>query len=133
MSAAFETKLKKYAEVIVRSGLNIQPGQRLLIGIPLYGLMGVSIEVAPLIREIAASAYQAGARLVDVMWSDQQLLATRFREGDPENLVEFPSWRSEAAVKGAEDGDAILVLYAEDPELLSEFDPELGSGTGQHS
>ena len=125
-SADFEIKLKKYAEVIVRSGLNLQPGQRLLIGIPLYGLTGVSIDAAPLVRQIASVAYQAGARLVDVMWSDAQMLAIRFREGDPENLVEFPSWRSDAAVKGAENGDAILVLYAEDPELLADFDPDLG-------
>jgi aminopeptidase len=125
MTSDFETKLRKYAEVIVRSGLNLQPGQRLLIGIPLYGLMGVSIETAPLVREIAATAYQAGARFVDVMWNDEQLLATRFKEGDPDNLVEFPSWRGEAAVKGAEEGDAILILYSENPELLSDFDPKL--------
>ena len=125
MPTDFEKKLTKYAEVIVKSGLNLQQGQRLLIGVPLYGLMGVSIDIAPLIRQITAVAYQAGARYVDVMWNDDQLLLTRFQEADPETLTEFPSWRAEAAVKAAEDGDAVLILYAEDPELLSEQDLDI--------
>jgi leucyl aminopeptidase (aminopeptidase T) len=49
MSADFEYKLGKYAEVIVKSGLNLQPGQRLVIGSPIYELMGVPIELAPLV------------------------------------------------------------------------------------
>ena len=124
MDANFEGKLKKYAEVIIKAGLNLQPGQRLLIGIPLYGLMGVSIEIAPLIRQLAAVAYQAGARYVDVMWNDDQLLLTRFQEANPETITEFPSWRAEAALKAAQDGDAVLVLYAEDPKLLSDQNPD---------
>jgi len=34
MSSEFEQKLEKYAEVILKVGLNLQPGQRLLIGGP---------------------------------------------------------------------------------------------------
>jgi len=34
MSSEFEQNLEKYAEVIVKVGLNLQPGQRLLIGGP---------------------------------------------------------------------------------------------------
>ena len=49
MSADFEHKLSKYAEVIVKSGLNLQPGQRLVIGSPICELMGVPIELAPLV------------------------------------------------------------------------------------
>jgi leucyl aminopeptidase (aminopeptidase T) len=37
MSSEFEQNLDKYAEVIVRVGLNLQPAQRLLIGVPLAG------------------------------------------------------------------------------------------------
>jgi len=122
-----DDKLNKYAQVIVKAGLNLQPGQRLLIGVPLYGLMGVSIEIAPLVRQITAEAYKAGARYVDVMWNDDQLLLTRFNEAAPESITEFPSWRAEAAVKAAEAGDAVLILFAEDPELLSEVDPGLAA------
>ncbi|MFX1344330.1 MAG: aminopeptidase [Promethearchaeota archaeon] len=43
LSSEFEIKLEKYAEVIVKVGLNLQPGQRLLIGTPTSGNRGVSI------------------------------------------------------------------------------------------
>jgi len=125
MSADFEYKLGKYAEVIVKSGLNLQPGQRLVIGVPLYELMGVPIELAPLVRKITSEAYKAGARYVDVMWNDDQLTLTRFQEGDGTALGEFPIWKAEAARKAAEEGNAILILYAKDPELLSGQDTDL--------
>src|SRR5512141_1906876 len=49
-----------YADLAVKVGLNLQPGQRLLVIGPLAN-GGVSLEAAPLVREIAASAYRAGA------------------------------------------------------------------------
>ncbi len=52
MNSDFENKLEKYTEVIVKVGLNIQPGQRLLIGPPFNGILGVPIELAPLVRKI---------------------------------------------------------------------------------
>lgn len=112
MSADFEYKLGKYAEVIVKSGLNLQPGQRLVIGTPIYELMGVPIELAPLVRRITLEAYKAGASYVDVIWNDDQLTLTRFQEGAGAALGEFPTWKAEAGRKAAEDGDAILILYA---------------------
>ena len=48
MSSEFEQNLDKYAEVIVRVGLNLQPGQRLLIGTPGFGIYGTPIELVHL-------------------------------------------------------------------------------------
>ena len=56
-----DQKLERYGELAVRVALNLQPGQRLLIIGPLMN-GGVSLEAAPLVRHIAASAYRAGAR-----------------------------------------------------------------------
>jgi aminopeptidase len=47
VSSEFENNLNKYAEVVVKVGLNLQPGQRLLIGAPLMWLTGTPIESAP--------------------------------------------------------------------------------------
>jgi aminopeptidase len=66
VSSEFERNLERYAEVIVRLGLNLQPRQRLLIGMPIFGICGTPIELAPLVRLIVAKAYGVGARLVDV-------------------------------------------------------------------
>ena len=61
MSSEFERNLEKYAQVIVKVGLNLQPGQRLVIGAPIFGVYGTPIELAPLVRLIVTQAYQAGA------------------------------------------------------------------------
>jgi aminopeptidase len=51
-----ETLLDRYAELVVKSGLNIQPGQPLLITAPL--------EAIDLVRRISIHAYRAGATLI---------------------------------------------------------------------
>ena len=53
--------LDAYSDLVVKVGLNLRAGQRLLIIGPLAN-GGASLEAAPLIRRIAASAYRAGAR-----------------------------------------------------------------------
>jgi len=44
MASEFEKNLDKYAEIIVKIGLNLQPGQKLLIGGPVFGFYGVNLE-----------------------------------------------------------------------------------------
>jgi aminopeptidase len=127
MHPDFEQNLEKYAEVIVRVGLNLQPGQKLLIGPPFHGILGVPVELAPLVRRIVTKAYQAGARLVEVMWTDDQLRLIRIRDAPHNSLEEFPAWRADAALDVATDGGAVLNLLAEDPNLLLEQDSSLVS------
>jgi aminopeptidase len=125
MTSEFERNLEKYAEVTVKVALNLQPGQRLLIGKPYLGNLGTPIELAPLVRLIVAKAYQAGARLVDVLWNDDQLRLIRLKYAPRDTLDEFPFWRTDAAVEIAEAGDASLLIYAEDPDLLINQDEDL--------
>lgn len=124
MTSNFEQNLEKYAEVIVKVGLNIQPGQRLLIGPPFHGILGVPIELAPLVRKIVTKAYQAGASLVDVIWTDDQLRLIRFQQAKQDSFEIFPTWRSDAAYNIASQGDAILNFFTENPDLLLEQDTE---------
>lgn len=125
MDSELERNLHKYAEVVVKVGLNVQPGQRLLIGAPFLWLTGTPIESAPLVRLIVAQAYQAGARLVDVMWDDDQLKPIRLQHASQESIKEFSTWRVDAGIEAAKAGDALLWIYAEDPDLLQEQKPEL--------
>jgi aminopeptidase len=124
VSSEFENNLNKYAEVVVKVGLNLQPGQRLLIGAPLMWLTGTPIESAPLVRLIVKQAYKAGARLVDVMWDDEQLKPIRLQHASGESIKEYSPWRVDAGVEAAEAGEALLWIYAEDPDLLRDQEPE---------
>jgi aminopeptidase len=113
----FEVSLQKYAELLVRVGLNLQPNQRLLIYAPL--------SAAPLVHAVAACAYQNGARLVDALYYDDQLLLTRFQHAPRDSFDEVSPWRSRASVEHAQQGDAVLSIAGQDPDLLHGQDPEL--------
>lgn len=122
MSSEFEQKLEKYAEVILKVGLNLQPKQRLLIGGPSVGGDGISFGAAPLVRIIAKKAYQMGARLVDVMWADEQMRLIRFQYGPKKSLREYPKWRIDARLDICKAGDASLGIMSPNPDLLKDVD-----------
>jgi aminopeptidase len=117
------TILRSYADLAVHVGLNLQPGQRLLIIGPLAN-GGVSLEAAPLVREITASAYTAGAPLVEALWGDEPMLLARFANAKRESLNEYSSWLPKALIEHVEGGHAILSIYANDPDLLKQEPPE---------
>src|SRR5438034_11335142 len=95
--------LDTYAELAVRVALNLQPGQRLLIIGPLMN-GGVSLEAAPLVRHIAASAYRAGAALVEAVWGDEQLQLARFRHAPSDSFSNFSAWLPSALADHAQAG-----------------------------
>ncbi len=125
MSSEFEKNLEKYAEVILKIGLNLQPGQRLLIGAPNTYQKGAPIELAPLIRVIAKKAYQIGARFVEVMWDDEQLKLIRFQHAPRDSFEEYATWRTDCQYEFAKNGDAIVRILAYNPDLLSDHDHNL--------
>jgi aminopeptidase len=117
MLPGFEAHLQKYAELIVKVGLNLQPTQRLLII--------ASLPAAPLVHQVANCAYQTGARLVDAFYEDEQLLLTRFRSAPPDSLGDVMTWPWDVAYQYAQRGDAVLRIVATDPDLLQGQEPEL--------
>lgn len=125
LSSQFDKNLEKYAEVIVKVGLNIQPGQRLLIGTPVPGMSGVQVELAPLIRLIVEKAYQIGVRFVDVMWDDDQIRYLRYKYAPSGSFEEYPTWRADGALNIAKNSDAMLILSSRNPDLLMDIDPNL--------
>lgn len=120
MTEKFEQLLEGYARVAITVGLNLQEGQRLLI-------VNASVETAPFVRQLASSAYEAGARLVDVMWKDESLELIRFRLAPRDSFTDFSSWQTAGMLEFAQRGDAVLILAGRDPDLLQGQDPKLVS------
>jgi len=131
MSSEFEKNLEKFAEIIVKIGLNVQPGQRLLIGGPIIYNYGAPIELAPLVRLITKKAYQIGAKLVEVMWDDNHLRLLRFQHAPRDSFEEYPTWRTDCQYKFGKEGDSVLLFVAYNPDLLEGHDPDLMS-TARH-
>ncbi len=117
MPLSFAEKLQNYAELAVKVGVGLQAGQTLLIKAP--------IEAAPLVRLLTASAYQAGAHLVDLLWHDDALTLARFKYAPRDSFEEFAAWRTEALTRVAEAGGATLSIFAKDPDLLKGQDQTL--------
>ncbi|MFC4453700.1 aminopeptidase [Deinococcus sonorensis] len=116
MPLTFEDRLDRYAALLVHIGVNLQPGQRLLLSIDL--------ECAPLARRITRHAYAAGAPLVNVIWNDAATTRIRFQQAAPETLATFPAWRADLWRDTAERGDAFLHVTSDDPALLTDIDPD---------
>ena len=74
--------LDRLAEVSIRVGLNLQPGQDLIISAP--------VETLPLVRRLASEAYRNGAGVVTTFLSDDQLPLARFEHATDERLDRAP-------------------------------------------
>lgn len=124
MYTDFNRNLEKYADVIVKVGLNIQPGQRLLIFSPsLYE--DTAIESRRFIQYVAKSAYQIGARLVDIIWADDEITLSRYKYAPRDSFEEISKWVGEAYLDIVQQGDSLLSIRGGDPDLLSDQDPDL--------
>lgn len=125
-----DSMLRTYADLAIHVGLNLRAGQRLLIIGPLAN-GGASLEAAPLIRQISESAYHAGARLVEALWGDEAMVLGRFRAAPRGSFDEYSRWLPQALVDHVEAGDAVLSVYANDPDQLKDEDPQLVTAVQQ--
>ena len=130
MATDFDRMLRSYAELTVKIGLNLQPHQRLLIIGPVAN-GGCSLEAAPLVRQITAAAYDAGARLVETLWGDEALLGARLTHAPKDSYDEFSAWLPAALVQHVEAGHAVLSIYANDPDQLKDYPPDLVAAVQQ--
>jgi aminopeptidase len=119
---SFDESLKKYAQLIVHVGLNLRKGQRLIINNA--STRGVPLHAAPLVRAVAREAYQAGARYVDVIWNDEELIRTRVQYAPDGTFGEYSDSHVAALLEIVEKGDALLTIRSNNPDLLSDLDPE---------
>ncbi|WP_407541141.1 aminopeptidase [Deinococcus radiomollis] len=110
----FEQKLANYADLLVRVGVNLQPGGKLHLNAP--------IEAAPLVRLIVRKAWEAGAVAVDVQYADQQLGRLMYDHAPEAALDYAPAWSTEQVMHQIDDGYVFLSIAGSDPDLLAGAD-----------
>ena len=108
-------KLDRLAEVAIKIGLRLQPGQDLLLTAPTVAL--------PLVRKIAEHAYKAGAGLVTPFFSDDEITLSRYRFGSNESFDRAAGWLYEGMSKAFAGNTARLAVVGDNPMLLSGRDP----------
>jgi aminopeptidase len=108
-------RLQRLAELAVRVGANVQPGQLVVVS----GF----VENAPLMREIARASFRAGARNVEAGYRDMHFTRALIEMGSDEALSATMAWdlamvRTMVAEKGA----FIQVSGDAEPTLLADLD-----------
>ena len=108
-------RLRRYAELLVRRGVALQPGQELVLSAPVEG--------ASFARVVAREAYAAGAGHVTVNWADDQLSRLEYESCPVEAFETLPAWKAEQLNSLAEQGACFLWLDGSDPDALVGVDP----------
>lgn len=111
----FDKNLEKYAELIIKVGLNIRENQTLSIKAP--------ISAVDFVRKVAKKAYEVGAKHVYVDWHDEGLTRIKYDLAKQEAFHEYPNWIARGMEELAEGGAAFLSIVSSNPDLLKGVDP----------
>src|SRR5262245_14252694 len=116
MTSDFEAKLQRYAELLIKVGVNLQAGQCLSISSELAHRNFVQLAVT--------EAYRAGAKYVHVEWADPLSAQARLLHSTEDNLEYVPEWVIGQLREFAQDHWARLSLAGEEfPDIYDDVDP----------
>jgi aminopeptidase len=110
-----DERLERYAELVVRVGANVQPGQEVFL-FP-------AVEHRDLARALTRQAYRAGASYVNVIYRDGHARKAMIELGPDEALTYAPEWQKVLATSTG--GNALIATTGDpEPELLADLDGE---------
>jgi aminopeptidase len=114
--AVDDALLRRYADLIVEVGANIQRGQQILVI--------AAPESARLVRAVAASAYAHGALFVDPWYFDARVKRERALHAAEDTLAFVPPWYAERLLALSEaHGSRISITPNTPPGLMEGVDP----------
>jgi aminopeptidase len=110
-----DERLERYAELVVRVGANVQPGQEVFLF--------AAVEHEELARALTRQAYRAGAAYVNVLYQDAHVQRAMIELGPDEALTYSPEWLK--TFVNSMSGNALIATIGDaEPELLSDLDGE---------
>jgi aminopeptidase len=110
---SFDENLRLYAQLTVKEGLNVVPGQEVLVF--------AETDQTAFVRLVAEEAYRTGAKNVEVFWKDAGVVRARFAHASEEAIEYAPGWYHDAIARAHREGAARLAVVSEDPMLLGDF------------
>jgi aminopeptidase len=110
-----DERLERYAELVVRVGANVQPGQEVFLL--------SAVEHHDLARALTRQAYRAGASYVHTVYRDGHARRATIELGPDEALTYAPEWQKE--LMRSTRGNAMIATTGEpEPDLLADLDGE---------
>lgn len=113
----FNQKLEKYAELIVKRGISLQPKDGLIIIFNLEGL--------DMVKLVAKQAYKQGVKHIEYQLNDDDLTLLRYQHGKDFVFEGVPQWKVNATENMYKQNYSIIRITAPNPQLLKNIDPEL--------
>jgi len=108
------TREDRYAELAVRVGANVQPGQLVEVI--------ARVEHATVARAVTRAAYRAGAAFVDVYYSDQHIRRALIENAADDLLSWTPPWLLNRAKQVGDERAAVVALTGDaEPNLLADL------------
>ena len=105
-----KTVLKKYAELIVRCGANVQKGQEVIVV--------AGLDQPEFVQMVVEEAYKAKAKKVTVDWRYQPLSKTHVRYQSQKTLGTVEEWEKARMEHYCEANPARIMLISDDPDGL---------------
>ena len=110
------TQLNKYAELLIKVGVNLQKGEMLVISSPIGAI--------DLVRKVVKTAYKYGASNVDVLWNDSEILKAGYKYRTVESLAEVPEWVVAQREHYIDKKVCYLAISSSDPEAFKGVNPD---------
>ena len=111
-----EDRIKEYARLIVRMGINVQPGQEVVIRCP--------VEHYEFARLLIEESYAAGAAEVIMQWGDNVDARLLYENASDQVLSTVPQWKAESYNYYAKRGAGFISISGNDPESFKGVDPK---------
>ena len=107
---------KKFANVAVNVGVNLQKGQDALIF--------VSAKNYKLAQEIVKECYKKGARKVTVEFTDEEITKLKYKYEEKEVLSKMPKWERMKFKERSEICPCLIYIDDDDPDAFNKLDAE---------
>ena len=105
---------ENYAKLAVKIGINLQPGQDVVVN--------ASTRLVDIVKEVVKQCYENGARYVTVDWTNEEVQKLNWLYADTEVLSEVPVWSEERAKYRAETLPCKIWIDDTDPNAFAGVD-----------
>lgn len=113
---------KKYAQMLLKVGVNLQKGQILYLQ--------AATEYRDIALTIVEEAFKMGAKDVVVEWNDPELNHLRAKYADEATLREVPEWKKEAVDYYLRQGACQMGIGTTYPDLMNDVEPAKAKAIG---
>ena len=115
--------LRKYAQLIVRTGVNVQEGQIVQLT--------VSVEQYRFAELVIEECYKAGAKKVNVTWTSDVQSRLDFTYAGQDVLSAVLPWEEAKMQQMVDDLPCRIFIVSDDPDALAGIDPQKISSVSQ--